>query len=362
LCCEKAYSVKEFFYNYSIHHGNVEINLKNQTIKSLNSDIEDWNISVIDVGKNSYSGGALKKAREVIGNEPFMYTYGDGLSNIDLDLLLSHHIRHKKMITISSITASQKFGVIDFNDNGSVVGFREKDNLDSVVNGGFMVFNPEVFDLIDDDPKTVFEKEPMVTAVACHQVTAYRHKGFWRSLDSYEDLEEFREQSDCKWIDINGNTLKPVDGSRDFSLWNENLEMTRRSKRELRENMKSINNVKPQVINHHSSGASNNYGGQIDGYVNSPAVINPNTPTEDNTRWEQHYKSTYAKYENRVIDLFNTLNTLHTTSNGGATSSYAISETKASIRNIQSEMKRVRNEAQQQNVYISVSSWETASY
>ena len=181
-------------------------------------------------------------------------------------------------------------------------------------------------------------------------------------LETYEDLEEFREQSDCKWIDINGNTLKPVDGSRDFSLWNDNLEMTRRSKRELRENMKSINNVKPQLINHHSSGASNNYGGQIDGYVNSPAVINPNTPTEDNPRWEQHYKSTYAKYENRVIDLFNTLNTLQTTSNGGATSSYAISETKASIRNIQSEMKRVRNEAQQQNVYISVSSWETASY
>jgi hypothetical protein len=145
-------------------------------------------------------------------------------------------------------------------------------------------------------------------------------------------------------------------------LWNENLEMTRRAKKELRENMKSINNVKPQLINHHSSGASNNYGGQIDGYVNSPAVINPNTPTEDNPRWEQHYKSTYAKYENRVIDLFNTLNTLQTTSNGGATSSYAISETKASIRNIQSEMKRVRNEAQQQNVYISVSSWETASY
>lgn len=193
LCCHKPYAVKEFFYNYSIHHGDVEINLKNQTIKSLNSDIEDWTITVLDVGKNSYSGGALKKAKEIIGNEPFMYTYGDGLSNIDLNLLLSHHVRHKKMITISSITASQKFGILDFNDNGSVVGFREKDNLDSVVNGGFMVCNPEVFDLIDDDPSTVFEREPMVTAVACHQVTAYRHKGFWRSLDSLEDLEELNE-------------------------------------------------------------------------------------------------------------------------------------------------------------------------
>ena len=193
MCNYKSYAVKEFFYNYALHHCDVEINLKEKSMAPLQNDIEDWKITIVDVGKETNTGGALKKVRHLIGEEPFMYTYGDGVSDIDLDALLSRHVRHKKTITITSISASQKFGIIDFNDNGSVIGFREKDNLDAVVNGGFMVCNPDVFDLIDDDPTTVFEREPMVSAVACHQVTAYRHHGFWRSVDSYEDLEALND-------------------------------------------------------------------------------------------------------------------------------------------------------------------------
>ena len=192
-CSYNAYAVKEFFCNYAIHHCDLNINLKNKTITALNSDIEDWNVTVVDVGKNTNTGGALEKVKHLIGDEPFMFTYGDGLSDINIEALVSHHIRHKKTITISSISASQKFGIIDFNDNGSVIGFREKDNIDSTVNVGFMVCNPNVFDFIDDHPATVFEREPMVTAVACKQVTAYRHHGFWRSVDSYDDLEELNE-------------------------------------------------------------------------------------------------------------------------------------------------------------------------
>ncbi len=192
-CSYKPYYIKEFFANYALHRYDVTIDLKNKSITPLHQLEEDWKVTVVDVGKNTCTGGAIKKLKDVIGNEPFMFTYGDGLSNIDLNRLLSHHIRHKKMITISSISASQKFGIIDFNDNGSVIGFREKDNIDSTVNGGFMVCNPEVFDLIDDDEQTVFEREPMITAVACHQVTAYRHQGFWRSVDTFYDLEDLNE-------------------------------------------------------------------------------------------------------------------------------------------------------------------------
>ncbi len=198
-CSYKPYYIKEFFANYALHHNDVTIDLKNKTIKPLLNEEEDWKITIIDVGKNTNTGGAIKKLHPVIGDEMFMFTYGDGLSNIDLNLLLSHHIRHKKMITISSISASQKFGIIDFNDNGSVIGFREKDSLDSTVNGGYMVCNPEVFDLIDDSTNTIFEREPMITAVAYHQVTAYRHHGFWRSVDTFNDLDELNEM----WI--NGN-------------------------------------------------------------------------------------------------------------------------------------------------------------
>ena len=190
MCNYKPYAVKEYFYHYALHQCDVTIDIKNRQVDTLSNDIDDWKVTIVDVGKETNTGGALKKIRHLIGEEPFMYTYGDGISDIDLDALLSRHIRHKKTITITSISTSQKFGIIDFNDNGSVVGFREKDNLDSVVNGGYMVCNPDVFDLIDDDPTTVFEREPMVSAVACHQVTAYRHTGFWKSVDSYEALEE----------------------------------------------------------------------------------------------------------------------------------------------------------------------------
>ena len=189
MCNYKAYAVKEFFYHYALHHCDVTIDVKNRQVTPINSDIDDWKVTIVDVGASTNTGGALKKIQHLIGNEPFMFTYGDGLSDIDLDALLSRHVRHQKMITITSISASQKFGIIDFNDNGSVIGFREKDNLDSTVNGGFMVCNPEVFELIDDDPTTSFEREPMVTAVACHQVTEYRHTGFWYSLDSLDDLD-----------------------------------------------------------------------------------------------------------------------------------------------------------------------------
>lgn len=193
MCNYKPYAVKDYFYHYALHNCDVTIDIKNRTVTPLNSDIDDWKVTIVDVGANTGTGGALKKVKDLIGDEPFMYTYGDGLSDIDLDALLSRHYRHKKTITITSITAGQKYGIIDFNDNGSVVGFREKDNLDSIVNGGFMVCNPDVFDLIDDDPTTVFEREPMVSAVLCHQVTAYRHQGFWKSVDSYDDLDELND-------------------------------------------------------------------------------------------------------------------------------------------------------------------------
>lgn len=189
-CSYNAFAVKEFFCNYAMHAYDLNIDLKNNTITPINAQNLNWNITIIDVGQNTNTGGALKKVQHLIGNERFMFTYGDGLSNIDINALESHHIRHNKTVTISSISASQKFGIIDFNDNGSVIGFREKDSIDSTVNGGFMVCNPNVFEFIDENPSTIFEREPMVTAVACKQVTAYRHNGFWRSVDSFDDLEE----------------------------------------------------------------------------------------------------------------------------------------------------------------------------
>lgn len=196
VCNEKAPKVKEFFINYSNAYRDFTISLKTGAINYLTaSDLEDWNVTIIDAGMQANTGGALKAAQKYIGNEPFMYTYGDGLSNIDLEKLLSHHVRHKKMVTISAISATQKFGALEFNDNGSVIGFTERDGKhDSTLNGGYMVMNPEIFDLIDDDPETVLEREPLVTAVALGQVTAYRHHDYWQSLHSLSDLKDMNHE------------------------------------------------------------------------------------------------------------------------------------------------------------------------
>jgi len=198
VCVGNSYPVKSFFNNYMLHGNDIVINTKTKTITPLNeSEVDDWNITIVDAGPAAHTGGAIKKIQPLVGNEPFMFTYGDGISNIDIEKLLSHHVRHNKTITISAISASDKFGVIEFNDNGSVVGFMDNDMESSTVNGGFMVLNPEVFDYIDDDPATSFQKEPIVSAVLEHQVTAYRHHGFWRAIYSYTDLEELNELWDA---------------------------------------------------------------------------------------------------------------------------------------------------------------------
>jgi hypothetical protein len=186
-------------------------------------------------------------------------------------------------------------------------------------------------------------------------------------VQTEEDIDEYRESSDCEWIDIDGYTLKPVEGSRDYSLWDENIQMARNFKNKMRDRMRSIRKFKP--VNDNSSSynepTSNNVSSDYNqnwNNNNNLQIENQSNPTTDNSNFESFYNNTYQKYESRVIDLFNTLSTLQSTSNGGGTSSYAISNTKSSIRDMQSEMQRVRNEAQQHNVYISVSSWENASY
>ena len=198
----KQYIVKEFFADYYLHTSDVTFDLEKNEMTVHRNFSEPWKVTLVDTGLNTMTGGRIKRIQEYIGNEPFMLTYGDGVSDIDINKLLEFHRSHGKIGTISAINVAQRFGVLDVKSDGSISDFKEKsDNDRSIVNGGFMVMNPEIFDLIDGDD-TVFEKKPLETLAASGQLMAFKHEGFWQCMDTQRDkqlLEKLWESGNAPW-------------------------------------------------------------------------------------------------------------------------------------------------------------------
>ena len=148
------------------------------------------------------TGGRVKRIQKYVGNEPFMRTYGDGVSDINIDELLKFHKSHGKIATLTTVNVGQRFGVIDMDKNGTINSFREKNDTDgSVINGGFMVFNPQIFDYIEDDT-TVLEKTPLETVANMGQLMGYKHNGFWHCMDTKRDkdnLENLWNSGNAPW-------------------------------------------------------------------------------------------------------------------------------------------------------------------
>ena len=165
--------------------------------------VDPWKVTVVDTGLNTMTGGRVKRIQKYIGNEPFLLTYGDGVSNVDIDALLKFHQSHGKIATITTVNVGQKFGVIDMSEDGTTINsFREKNDTDgSVINGGFMVFNPQIFDHIAGDD-TVLEKSPMEELAAMGELKAFKHNGFWHCMDTKRDkdnLERLWESGNAPW-------------------------------------------------------------------------------------------------------------------------------------------------------------------
>lgn len=198
----KQYVVKEFFADYFLHTSDVTFDLANNSMEVHNNYSEPWKVTLIDTGLHTMTGGRVKRIRDYVGNEPFMLTYGDGVSNIDLKALEEFHRAHGKTATISAVNIGQRFGVLDLDSNAQIHSFREKNDDDgSLINGGFMVMNPEVFDYIEGD-STVFEKEPLENLAKNGQLMAYRHNGFWKCMDTQRDkmqLEEMWASGKAPW-------------------------------------------------------------------------------------------------------------------------------------------------------------------
>ncbi len=193
--------IKEYFSNYFRHMSDLTVNLKSGDITVHQNHGEDWNITLVDTGQETMTGGRLKRVKKYIGNETFCLTYGDGVSDIDIKKLIAFHKKHGKKATVSAITPPSRFGVLDHKGN-RVVGFAEKiDNKDARINGGFFVLEPSVIDLIKGD-ETVWEKTPLETLAKKGGLMAYHHDGFWMAMDTLRDkraLEDLWESKKAPW-------------------------------------------------------------------------------------------------------------------------------------------------------------------
>ena len=198
----KGYLVKEYFANYFLHKSDVTINMKDNSIKVHDSQAEPWTITLVDTGNESMTGGRIKRIKNHVGNETFMLTYGDGVSNVNISELVKYHQEKGKLCTVTSVQPSGRFGAININDDNTVHSFMEKPKGDGAwINGGFFVCEPDVFDYIEGD-STIWEREPMEKIAQDGQMVAFEHNGFWKPMDTLRDKHELEEdwtQNKAKW-------------------------------------------------------------------------------------------------------------------------------------------------------------------
>lgn len=198
----KGYVIKEYFANYFLHKSDVTINIADNSIKVHDTQAEPWQITLVDTGIETMTGGRLKRINKHIGNESFMFTYGDGVGSINIRELLSYHKIHGKYCTVTSVLPSGRFGALNLGNHNEVVSFEEKPRGDgSWINGGFFVCEPNVFNYLKDDT-TIWEKDPMERIAKDGQMAAFKHEGFWQPMDTLRDkneLEQLWNSSNAKW-------------------------------------------------------------------------------------------------------------------------------------------------------------------
>jgi glucose-1-phosphate cytidylyltransferase len=187
-CGYKGEVIKEYFRNFVFHNSDLYIDLKDGTCRVANCATPDWKVALIDTGLNTLTGGRVRRLKPVIGNESFMLTYGDGLSDVDVRSLLAFHRSHGKLATVTAVAPIARFGSLELNGT-AVTAFAEKPQTDQGwINGGFFVFEPRVLDYIDGD-QTSLEREPLERLAAEGQLMAYQHSGFWHPMDTVRDKQ-----------------------------------------------------------------------------------------------------------------------------------------------------------------------------
>ena len=200
----KSYVIKEYFANYFLHQSDVTIDLKNNNMEIHNNSSEPWKVTLVDTGLNTMTGGRIKRAQKYIGDESFMLTYGDGVSDVDIKSLVECHNSHDKAITMTSVQPEGRFGALDIEDGNNVKSFIEKPKGDGHwINGGFFVCDPKVFDYITEGDETVFEQTPLVNLAKDGEMIAFKHNGFWKPMDTLRDkvaLNKMHDNNEAPWM------------------------------------------------------------------------------------------------------------------------------------------------------------------
>lgn len=198
----KGYLIKEYFGNYFLHRSDVTVDLCSNSLKVHDSQAEPWKITLVDTGTESMTGGRIKRVQQHVGNEPFLLTYGDGVSDVNITELVDFHKQHGKYCTVTAVQPSGRFGALNITDHNQVNSFMEKPKGDgSWINGGFFVCQPEVFNYIAGDD-TTWEREPMENIAHEGQMFTYKHDGFWKPMDTLRDKHELEadwSSGNAKW-------------------------------------------------------------------------------------------------------------------------------------------------------------------
>ncbi|NVJ54185.1 MAG: glucose-1-phosphate cytidylyltransferase [Campylobacteraceae bacterium] len=199
----KGYYIKEYFANYFLHQSDVTIDMSNGQMEIHNNSAEPWKVTLLDTGLNSMTGGRVKRAQDFVGNEPFMLTYGDGVSNLDINELVSFHKSHGKVMTMTSAQPDARFGGLNITKDNQVTEFKEKPKGEGGwINAGFFVCEPKVFDYITEGDSTVFEEAPLMNLARDGEIYTFKHDGFWKPMDTLRDkqqLQKMWETNQAPW-------------------------------------------------------------------------------------------------------------------------------------------------------------------
>jgi glucose-1-phosphate cytidylyltransferase len=204
ICCGyKGYLIKEYFANYYRHMADMTVNLTNNDIQYHRNSSEPWKVTLVDTGIETMTGGRIKRVKDYLNNEPFMLTYGDGVSDINIVELVKFHKAHGKTMTITAVQPEGRFGALEIDANNQVIAFQEKPKGDgSWINVGFFVCQPEVLDHIESDA-TIFERQPLERLALAKELVTFKHDGFWKPMDTLRDklqLEAMVQNHKAPWV------------------------------------------------------------------------------------------------------------------------------------------------------------------
>lgn len=206
ICCGyKGYVIKEYFADYYLHRSDITFDFSNGNEMIVHNNVaEPWKVTLIDTGLKTQTGARVKRIQKYIGNEPFMLTYGDGVSDVDLNKLIDFHKSNGKYATMTAIQPGGRFGVLDIGSENRINRFTEKSKEDGGwINGGFMVLEPEIFNYLNDDPNLVFERAPLENIAKDGQLMAFKHNGFWQCMDTLRDqilLNQMIDDNTAPWM------------------------------------------------------------------------------------------------------------------------------------------------------------------